>query len=97
MMCNGMVTRILTVSLTFVLSFTTLGAIVNVSPPVPLQFVFSGLPDIADSSSEMVLHQTLPSGCDLGVGLQGIWRARLMLLGLTLELLAYLKGERKQF
>ncbi|XP_064393727.1 mediator of RNA polymerase II transcription subunit 14-like isoform X2 [Halichondria panicea] len=54
-------------------------------------FVFSGLPDIAGSSSETVLHQTLPSGCDLGMGLQGIWRARLMLLGLTLELLAYLK------
>ena len=57
-----------------------------------LQFVFSGVSEIAGCDSEVVLHQTLPAGCDVGMELQGVWRSRLMLLGLTLELHAYLKG-----
>jgi len=54
--------------------------------------VFSGAADISGSDSDVVLHHTFPLGCDLGVELQGVWRARLMLLGLSFELQAYLEG-----
>ena len=70
-------------------------------PPPPLQFVFSPLdlgPQTGDQCN-IVLRRSIPapeprgSGRDLGQTLLGQWRARVTLLGLTLELQQYLDCE----
>ena len=81
----------------FILRYSVLGLTYSNSVSLTtvcliLQFVFSSVSEIAGCDGEVVLHQTLPTGCVVGMELQGVWRSRLMLLGLTLELHAYLKG-----
>lgn len=63
--------------------------VVSLVGVVSLQMVFSPLVP-ASQAPDIILHHHLPSGTEVGRAILALWRSKLTLLSMALELLSYL-------